>query len=217
MLFYLAINLANATAINQQPGRQTEDYELTVHEITTPVIESPAQVDLFQIALPESTLWIKNALGEDFNHYFTQKIINKKIKADALKMDFRLVSSYQKITKTDQSNKAFVETNKTQSQPLDVTDIQFSDESYVWNPANLTMVKLGSDYQRFVNDEVSAGKTYKEFWDGEETTALEDFVDEHFGLHESALVRYLIFLAGILIVIFCFMLKPKVIQFLYPD
>lgn len=211
--FCLAISLANATAIN----KQADDIELNIQELTMPVIDSPIQTDSFQMTVPENTLWIKKVLGEHFYHYFTQKIINKKIKASSLKMDFRLGSLFQATTKADQANNTYVEINKTRIKTLDVAYIQFSDESYAWNPANLSMVKLGSDYQQFVNDEVSAGNTYKEFWDGEETTALEDFMDEHFGFHNSALLRYLILLIGILMIITGFMLKPKVIQYLYPE
>ena len=213
MFFSLAYNLANATPIN----KHAKDPELTIPELTVPVVESPIQADSIQMAAPENALWIKNVLGEDFNHYFTQKIINKEIKANTLKMDFHLRSSFQAATKADQSNNTYVEINKTRIKTLDVADMQFSDDAYTWNPANLSMVKLGSDYQQFVNDEVSAGNTYREFWDGEETTAFEDFVDEHFGFHNSALLRYLIVLLGILMVIIGFILKPKVIQYLYPD
>ena len=212
IFFCLAINLANATSIN----KQADDIELNIQELTMPVIDSPIQTDSFQVTVPENTLWIKKVLGEHFQH-FTQKIINKKIKASSLKMDFRLGSLFQATTKADQANNTYVEVNKTRIKTLDVADIQFSDDSYAWNPANLSMVKLGSDYQQFVNDEVSAGNTYKEFWDGVETTALEDFMDEHFGFHNSALLRYLILLIGILMIITGFMLKPKVIQYLYPD
>ena len=213
IFFCLAINLANATPIN----KQADDIELNIQELTMPVIDSPIQTDSFQVTVPENTLWIKKVLGEHFHHYFTQKIINKKIKASSLKMDFRLGSLFQATTKADQANNTYVEINKTRIKTLDVADIQFSDENYAWNPANLSMVKLGSDYQQFVNNEVSAGNTYKEFWDGVETTALEDFMDEHFGFHNSALLRYLILLIGILMIITGFMLKPKVIQYLYPD
>ena len=209
----MAINLANATPVI----KQADEIELNIQALTMPVIESPIQADSIQMAAPENTVWIKNVLGEHFYHYFTQKIINKKIQANSLKMDFHLSSLLQAITKADQSNNTFVEINKTRIKTLDVADMQFSDENYAWNPANLSMVKLGSDYQQFVNDEVSAGNTYKEFWDGEETTALEDFVDEHFGFHDSALLRYLILLVSILVVITGFMLKPKVMQYLHPD
>lgn len=209
----MAINLANATPVI----KQADEIELNIQALTMPVIESPIQADSIQMAAPENTVWFKNVLGDNFYHYFTQKIINKKIQASSLKMDFHLSSLLQAITKADQSNNTFVEINKTRIKTLDVADMQFSDENYAWNPANLSMVKLGSDYQQFVNDEVSAGNTYKEFWDGEETTAFEDFVDEHFGFHDSALLRYLIVLGGVLLVIIGFMLKPKLIQYLYPD
>lgn len=209
----MAINLANATPVI----KQADEIELNIQALTMPVIESPIQADSIQMAAPENTVWIKNVLGDNFYHYFTQKIINKKIQASSLKMDFHLSSLLQAITKADQSNNTFVEINKTRIKTLDVADMQFSDENYAWNPANLSMVKLGSDYQQFVNGEVSAGNTYKEFWDGEETTAFEDFVDEHFGFHDSALLRYLIVLGGVLLVIIGFMLKPKLIQYLNPD
>ena len=212
-LFCLAINLANATPIN----KQADDIELNIQALTMTVLDSPIQTDSFQMTVPENTVWIKSVLGEHFYHYFNQKIINKKIQASSLKMDFHLSPLFQATTKADQANNTYVEINKTRIKTLDVADIQFSDENYAWNPANLSMVKLGSDYQQFVNDEVSSGNTYKEFWDGVETTALEDFMDEHFGFHNSALMRYLILLVGILMVIIGFMLKPKVIQYLYPD
>ena len=212
-LFCLAIHFANATAIN----KQADEIELNIQALTIPVIESPIQADSIQMAVPESTVWIKKVLGENFYRYFNQKIINKKILASSLKMDFHLGALFQAVTKADQSNNTYVEINKTRIKTLDVADIQFSDETYAWNPANLSMVKLGSDYQQFVNDEVSAGNTYKEFWDGEETTALEDFVEEHFGFQDSPLLRYLILLTGILMVITGFMLKPKLIHYFYPD
>ena len=211
--FCLAINLANATAIN----KQADDIELNIQELTMPVIDSPIQTDSFQMTVPENTLWIKKVLGEHFYHYFTQKIINKKIKASSLKMDFRLGSLFQATTKADQANNTYVEINKTRIKTLDVADIQFSDESYAWNPANISMVKLGSDYQQFVNDEDSAENTYKEFLSGEESNSFKGFIDEHFDYRESGLLPYLILLFGILILVTGFMLKPKVIQYLYPD
>ncbi|MES2502154.1 MAG: hypothetical protein V4545_06075 [Pseudomonadota bacterium] len=205
--------LANATALI----KQVDDSALSVQELTMPAIESPIQANAIFVAMPEHEFWIKNALGNDFYQFFTKKIINKKPKANSLKMDFNLGTLFQATTKADESNNSYVEINKTRIKTLDVPVIQFSDETYTWNAANLSLVKLGNDYQQFVNDEVLAGNTYKEFWDGVETTAFEDFVDEHFGFHDSALFRYLILLAGILLVISGYLLKPKLMQYLYPD
>lgn len=76
------------------------------------------------------------------------------------------------------------------------------------------MNKLDNKYKQFENDELFAGKTYKEFWDAEETTALKDFVVEHFGVHDSALFRYSILLIAILMVALGFIVKPKLMQYL---
>lgn len=209
----MAGSLAYATAI----GKQADDTTASVEELTIPSAEPPIQANATFFAMPENTLWIKHILGDDFYHYYTQKIINKKPKANSLRMDFHLGTLFQATTKVDELNNSYVEINKTRIKSLDVPDIQFSDEAYTWNPASLSIVKLSNDYKQFVNNEVLAGKTYKEFWDGVETTAFEDFVDEHFGFHDTALFRYLILLAGILILIVGFLLKPKLMQYLYPD
>ena len=79
------------------------------------------------------------------------------------------------------------------------------------------MTKIDNKYKKFEYDEVTAGKTYIEFWDGLETTALKDFVDEHFGVQDSALFRYFILLITILMVALSFIIKPKLMQYLYPD
>ena len=121
IFFCLAINLANATPIN----KQADDIELNIQELTMPVIDSPIQTDSFQVTVPENTLWIKKVLGEHFYHYFTQKIINKKIQASSLKMDFHLSPLFQATTKADQANNTYVEINKTRIKTLDVADVQF--------------------------------------------------------------------------------------------
>lgn len=209
----MADSLAYAAAINKQADAGApNDQESTITEI-----EPPFEADAVFFATPENTSRIKHILGDDFYHYYTQKIINKKPKASALKMDFHLGTLFQATTKVDESNNSYVEINKTRIKSLDIPEIQFSDETYSWNPASLSVVKLSNDYKQFVNDEVVAGKTYKEFWDGEETTAFEDFVDEHFGFHDSALLRYLILLVGIFFLIMGYLLKPKLMQYIYPD
>lgn len=213
MLFYFANCLANATAID----KQVDTLALNIQELISPAIDSTIQDSARVFAIPENESWIKNALGEDFYQFFAKKIINKKPAVNTLKMDFYLGTKFEASIKADESDNSLVEVNKTRIKTLDTPSIQFSDAAYTWNPANVSLVKLGKDYQQFVDDEVLAGKSYKEFWDGTETTAFDDFVDENFGFHDSALLRYLILLTGILLMVVGYLTKPVVIKYLYPD
>jgi hypothetical protein len=213
--------LANATGLTDgkpiNKKTTSESFSKHAQESSAHSIDLPEQNESVFSAQFENELWIKTAFGEDFHHFYIQKVKNKKRKPNALKMDFDLGYLSKSTTKVDKSHNTYVEVNKTRIETLDVPDMQFADDIYPWNGANISIVKMGSDYQHYVDDEISAGQTYKEFWDGEETTEFEDFIDEHFGFHDSALIRYLVLLAGILFIIVAYIFKSRIMQLINPD
>lgn len=206
MFFCLASCLANTSPAKQQEN----DKAFSAPELNTADIQPPTQADALFLPTHENDLWAKNALGEDFHQFFIKKIKNKKTKYNALKMDYHLSAAFKVTNKADQSHNSYIEIDNAHIETLDAPEIQFSDDAYQWNPANVSIMKLGQDYQLFVDDEVSTGQLYKGFWDGEETTAFEDFIDEYFSFHTAALIRYLILLVGIFFVIAAYLLREKI-------
>lgn len=215
VFFCIASTLADATAVNKEAP--TAVVSNLVPELSTSTITLSNQNNSLFSATPNSELWVKNTLGDDFYRFYTKKVKNKKRNASALKMDFNLVSVSNSVIKTDKLRNTYAEINNKHLEILDVPNIQFSDDIYQWSAANISIVELGSDYQQFVDDEILAGKTYKEFWDGEETTDFEDFVDDHFGFHDSALLRVLFVLACSLFAIIGYKLLPQLIEYINPD
>ena len=164
----------------------------------------------------EYALWAKKEFGEDFYHFYTKKIQHKSNKINSLKMDFYLSPTFKVKSKSNKSDDKYVEIGDAPIEALTIPEpeTQFSDIGYEWNPANLTIVKISDDYQKFVDDEILAGQTYKEFWDGEETTEFEDFIDDHFSFHDSALMRVLIMLSGCLIALLSYKKWVEFIEYI---
>lgn len=163
-------------------------------------------------------LWIQENLGDDFYHYYVKKIVKKPLNKISLKLDYGLTlkptsaSTSTLVIDSKNSARNNVLVNHT-IQALESPKISFSDDNLQWNPADIAMIELGDDYQKFVDDEINSGHTYKEFWDGVETTALEDFVDEHFGFHDNALIRALILMALFLVTVIAFAKRAELADF----
>ena len=166
---------------------------------------APAQNSLFP-AHSNQKLWIQENLGDDFYSFFSQKIVRKSSNIESLQLEYFLKPEQTFIQVSNQSgnvkNSIISNADPHNSiQALEATQISFSEDGLEWNSSDIAIVNLGNDYQKFIDDEVLANRTYREFWDGVETTQLEDFIDDHFAFHDNALIRMLIMLGLFLLAV----------------
>ena len=167
-------------------------------------------------------LWIQENLGSDFYDFYASKVVKKTSNQKSLQLAYFLKPGFASAGLSNQSASAKNDINNNvfsanSIQALESSKISFSEDGIEWNPTDLAIVSLGSDYQKFIDDEITAGHTYKEFWDGVETTEFEDFIDEHFGFHDNALLRYLIMLSILLIAILAIAKRAEIADFVMAE
>jgi len=221
MVLCFSLNIANATSINSPAQKSGNDSDASDdQQSTTAQLSSDSP---FNLSPSGNEAWIKQKLGNDFYTFYDKKTKNKPSEKASLKIDYYLNAS----SKVNTSSKINVEKNQLLNLPAIVKinllpnfstpAMRFSDDELEWNPADITIIELSDDYKKFVDDEVLAGKTYREFWDGEETTEFEDFIDEHFGFHDNALFRALIVLAGFLALVLTYAYRAKLAALISPE
>ena len=192
----IAAPINQATPVNQATPDIAGD--VSIQPVLPPTTAPFNHTNVYFLPQSENELWVKKNLGNDFYQFYTQKIKKKALKKPLLKLDYYLNLGAIKAKKFNLPANKDSAAENMQLKTLAVPKMHFADNEYECNPANISIVEMGDDYTAFINDEVSAGKTYKEFWDGEETTQLDGFIDEHFSFHDSALIRVLIMLVIIL-------------------
>ncbi|MES2579073.1 MAG: hypothetical protein V4552_00890 [Pseudomonadota bacterium] len=215
MALCFSLNIANATAINEPSQKSFNDFDISDAQVVSTQQLSPNSP--FYLSLSENEAWIQQKLGNDFYSFYDKKIKNKLSKKSSLKLDYYLNGSSTINIKNSQISKLPVIDKSIQPFDFSAPFMRFSDDELQWNPAEIAIVKMGDDYKKFVDDEVLAGQTYKEFWDGVETSAFEDFIDEHFAFHDNALFRVLIMLAGFLVLTIIYASRARLAALISPE
>lgn len=207
---------ASALTSDHQSIKSDLDYGFDISTLASPADRTDA---LFSTESNHAT-WIQEKLGEDFYHFYAKKVIKKPSSKNSLQFEYFLNPELKSNNTSNQFIKISTGANAaevTSIQALKSSKISFSEDSMEWNPADIAIINLGEDYQKYIDDEISAGHTYREFWDGVETTEFEDFIDEHFGFHDNALLRYLAMLGILLVAILMVAKRAELADFIMSE